>query len=278
MTKKRLFLFGGYNPKNIIDDAVVFYVRELSKIGDVILFMDNSISDKEKSKVKDYTIFADGTSHGEYDFGSYKRCYNFASRNKILEKYDCIYFVNDSVYGPFSGIEEILHNFEQSKYDAYGMVYRKHKRNPHLQTWFFGIKKNVFLSAAFIEFINSVKRESLKTDVCIKYETGFTKLLINNNFSFNHSFIAKRHDIYNNPKKLFQDGLPFFKRAIINRYNGIFGKQINYILNKINPSIKSVIINTIDESYGKNYSNNFLTNNPIKILFRFIQYIKNKRR
>ncbi len=277
MKSKRLFLFASFNQNNVIDSSIVFYVKELSKIGDVIFVMDNDITDdNELDKIKPYTIFTKTFKHGEYDFGSYKYAYQTASDNNLLEKYDFVYMVNDSVYGPFYGIEQYLNKFESSQKDGFGLVYRKHKNKSHLQSWFLGLNKNLFSSDQFHKFIMGVKREENKIDICYKYEKGFTRLLNENNFSMYYSFIAKRREIYNNPKKLFKSGLPFFKKAIINRYNGIFGRQINYILSKINFEIRQSIIQTIDDQFGKEYRVKFLTRNPIEILFRFVQYMYKK--
>ena len=40
------------------------------------------------------------TRHSEYDFGSYKRAYNWAQENLDTAEYEFVYLVNDSVYGP----------------------------------------------------------------------------------------------------------------------------------------------------------------------------------
>ena len=72
MKTKRLFLFAAYHPKNIVDDALVYYVKSLSKFGDVVLCMDSDCPTSEMNKLKKYTLHTIATRHGEYDFGSYK--------------------------------------------------------------------------------------------------------------------------------------------------------------------------------------------------------------
>ncbi len=273
---KRLFIFAGYNSSNTINSALTYYVKKLSEIGDVIVHMDCDISDSELNKISPFTIFSSATRHQEYDFGSYKRGYIYARDNELLQNYDYIYFVNDSVFGPLSDLESLLKNYENTGKNAYGMVYRTHKKNPHLQSWFLGMDKKTFLSDEFDKFICNVKREKNKYIICDKYESGFTRLLIKNNFSFYYSFIAHGHDIYNKPKKMFKMGMPFFKTIIANRYNGMFGAQINYILSHINSDIKNIIIKSIDENYGNGYAKKFLTKNPFKTFTRFLKYNINK--
>ncbi|MCQ2562785.1 MAG: hypothetical protein MJ158_04195, partial [Alphaproteobacteria bacterium] len=90
---KRLFLFAGYDKNAIIDDALIYYVQALSMIGDVIFVGDSAFSGKELNKIKPHTIYAAGKRHGEYDFGSYKRAYQYANDHKLFRNYDYIYMV-----------------------------------------------------------------------------------------------------------------------------------------------------------------------------------------
>ena len=80
---KRLFLFAGYDRDGIIDDAMIMYVRALSKMGDVIVCMDSKCKNSETAKLKPFVLHAMALRHGEYDFGSYKRAYTFARDKKI---------------------------------------------------------------------------------------------------------------------------------------------------------------------------------------------------
>ena len=98
---KRLAIFAGYDKYNIIDDYVLFYLKELKKISDIIYIADCEMPETELNKIKDYTIKAISEKHREYDFGSYKRGYIYAKENNILENYDYLILCNDSVYGPF---------------------------------------------------------------------------------------------------------------------------------------------------------------------------------
>ena len=88
MQNKRLFLFAGYDKDGIIDESLLMYVSAVSKFGDVVLCMDSDCPDSELNKLQDITLHAMATRHREYDFGSYKRAYNWALENLDLSKYD----------------------------------------------------------------------------------------------------------------------------------------------------------------------------------------------
>ena len=67
---KRLFLVAGFDLSGIIDESLILYVRELSKMGDVVLCMDCDCNKTQIAKLKPYVLHAIATRHGEYDFGS----------------------------------------------------------------------------------------------------------------------------------------------------------------------------------------------------------------
>ena len=49
---KRLFLFAGYDKDGIVDDTLIYYLSELSKLGDIVFVMDNDASETELNKIK----------------------------------------------------------------------------------------------------------------------------------------------------------------------------------------------------------------------------------
>lgn len=267
---KRLFLLAGYDKDCIIDGALIYYAKQLSKHGDVILCMDCDCHKSETDKIKKYTIHTIAKRHGEYDFGSYKRAFQYA--RKILNNYDYVYLVNDSVFGPTLDIKQTLKNIENLKTNAAGLVVSKHKTHSFMESWFVRLNKNVFMSQWFDEFMSSVKSEKHKYVVTIKYEHGLTDLIQKNNCSWTGLYTIYGRETYNNPKHLFKHGCPFIKKLSFTRHNGALGGQIKYIFKHVNQDVSSAIMQTANRLYGKEYMNRFLTNNPLKILYRNITY------
>ena len=120
---KRLFIFAAYDKDNIIDDYVVYFVKELARLGDVIFFSDCNLPDEELVKVKPYTVYRVGERHGESgDFGSYKRGFLYAQKNHLLSRYDWLIFCNDSVFGPFYDLQPIFERMERDNDDIWGFT------------------------------------------------------------------------------------------------------------------------------------------------------------
>lgn len=266
----RLFLFAGYDREGIIDNGLVYHVKSLSKLGDIIVCMDSDCSNKELSKLSPYTLAIFGKRHGEYDFGSYKRAYNYAKQNKLLQKYNYIYMVNDSVYGPLYNLEPILKKLESFETDVFGIVKSKHRVYAPIESWFIGMKTKIAKTKWFEKFITSVKQLNTKNSVTVLYENGFTDLINKHNISWKCALNLHGRATYNRVKYIYKHGCPFVKKGSFTRHNGALGNQVNYVLNK--SDAKNVILSSANRVYGEKYMTWFLTSNPIKIIHRKITY------
>lgn len=227
---KRLFLFASYDKNNVIDDTVVHYIKHLSTLGDVIFVMDNYTPPSELKKITDIdnVLYVSAVRHCEYDFGSYKRGYVWAKSNNILENYDWMYLVNDSVYGPLSALHGILSDLENRGVDEVGMVENSEEYHPtHIQSWFLGVSKKIFLEQFFYDFMKCIKHEDKKIDIITKYEVRLSRLILRNGFKL--SAYTKNEEcgvnICTQPVKALIQGVPFIKKS----YTGVLSAA--YLLN-----------------------------------------------
>ena len=269
---KRLFIFAGYDANGVIDDALIHYVRTLSRHGDVVLCMDSYCKKSELDKIRPFVLHAIAIRHGEYDFGSYKRAYAWARDKKILKNYTDVYMVNDSVFGPMFDIKRTLKNMESTKTDATGLVVAHHKTHAYMESWFVRMGRKIFLTPWFDNFIMSVQHEEHKYIITVKYEHGLTNVIQENGGAYAGIYDIRGRFTYNYPKRLFKRGCPFVKRACFTRHNGAAGCQIRYILNHIAPSIRDAIMVTANRVYGEKYMHWLLTRNPLRIWTRNIKY------
>nr|MBQ0091031.1 hypothetical protein [Candidatus Enterousia merdequi] len=273
---KRLFLFAAYDKDGIVDNALLYYLRQLSILGDIIIYMDNDSPESELDKLKKYTIASFAKRHGEYDFGSYKRAYLYAKELNILKNYDFIYLVNDSVFGPMFNISKLLNQMESKKTDAVGLIESKHKTHRFMESWFIMLNQKIFLSNWFNKFLSSVQKENDKSIITVKYEHGLTKIIEQNKCSWDCIYSVYGRKTYNKPKQLFKQGCPFIKKVSFIRHNGSIGNQIKYIFHHSDKDAVQNIIITANRLYGEKYMKWFLTYNPIKIFWRNITYFKTK--
>ncbi|MBO7643219.1 MAG: hypothetical protein J6S74_03770 [Alphaproteobacteria bacterium] len=269
---KRLFLVAGFDADGIIDESLNLYVRELSKMGDVVLCMDCDCNKTQTAKLKPYVLHAIAKRHDEYDFGSYKRDFIWACENLELSTYDFMYMVNDSVYGPLFPLKSYIEKMESLNTDAFGMVKNTKADHPHIQSWFIGMRPSVFLSNWFKDFICSVKPQKSKGAITHLYEHRFTKLVTEHDGTFACLYSAHNRDIYNKIKKYYKQKMPFIKRVAFTRHNGTLGPQISYVLSRTPTQMRDAIIKNAERIYGPEYTQRTLSQSKFMALVRGIKY------
>jgi len=210
---RRLAIFAHYDSMNFIDKYVIYYLKELKKVSDLILFVsDSDVSKKEIKKLHNIADVSIIGKHNEYDFGSYKRGVLYALDNDLLHKYDELIFCNDSCFGPISkrGFSDLFETMNERNADFWGITINNFglkyvdseclyiKDLPHIQTFFIVFRKSCFLSICFIEFMKQITQKK-KQDIVIQYEIGLTKMLRDNNFTMD-SYIPFNENEYSNPK------------------------------------------------------------------------------
>ena len=248
---KILAIFAGYDKDNIIDDYVLFYLKELKKISDIIYIADCEMPESELNKIADFTIKAISERHGEYDFGSYKRGYIYAKENNILENYDYLILCNDSVFGPFYNLFNIFDELLCYKNSVYGIS--KHEKDSiyeeHLQSYFLIIPQNVFLQRWYEDFIYSIRKENNKIDIVVNYEVNMSILFKKYGYNLTSLYSSNVNLSYYNPVYLIEKGCIFLKKENI----GLTLKEILKIFNLIkNNYDTNLIINYYErKSYKK---------------------------
>lgn len=223
---KRAVVFAHYDIDAIIDDYVIFYLKELKKTIEKVVFVSsNRLGETEVEKLKSIADIVICEPHDEYDFGSYKRGFDVI-KAEGLSNYEEIIFANDSCYAPIYSVEEVFEQMETKECDFWGITknnYGIKGKSPHIQTYFIAFRKNVFMSNEFIDFMQSVKAENSKNDIIEKYELGISRMLYANGYK-DCSYITAYKNISNCTIKKWRELLlrykmPFVKCSILRLKN-----------------------------------------------------------
>ena len=254
--ESRVAVFAHYDHRKIIDDYVVYYLAELKKVASNIVFVsDCNLSDKEKSKIKGLVSHIIDYKHGEYDFGSYKRGYNYLKTNKVLDKCDELIFCNDSCLGPLYSFETVWEKMDKEKCDFWGMtkfVNSKNKAWRHVQSYFVVFHRNVFTSKVFDKFITSITKQQNKGEIVRKYENGMSVLLEKNGFTLS-SYIDDRMSYAYCFYLAEQNPINPLVKTTIFRTNFIF--IIEKMLNKMQERIQITYPQSITKNYIERFNN-----------------------
>lgn len=195
LKNSRACLFASFTKDGLVSNNTLDYLKSLREFCDVIVYVADSkalpFTVEKLKKLCDCVIVK---RHKEYDFGSYKRGYQYLSDSHLLEKIDSLLICNDSV--DFVGNSEDLKEiFTKAKADdayalcmatyGFGKKIKKHRyewaKNPHLQSYFMVLDKKVFTAEYFKKFMSGIKRIKSKTEIIKKYEMGLSEMLRENN-------------------------------------------------------------------------------------------------
>lgn len=200
VVKNNIVIFAHYDKNNCIDDYVIYYLEQLKLISKYIIFVSDSDLNKEElhklNNIADYSI---AKKHGEYDFGSYKKGFKLAKQKNLLEQVDNLILCNDSCYGPFYPFEEIFKTMDSKNCDFWGITQNINRinktdypcneaNNKHIQSYFMVLKKQVFKSLIFEDFIEAIAAQPDKETIIVKYEIGLTAQLCQAGFKFDTIF------------------------------------------------------------------------------------------
>ena len=174
----RAIVFVHYDKDNLIDDYVYFYLKELKKISNYIVFvtvvkLDTDDINKLNTICNDVIL----RENVGYDFMSYK----IGLESFDYQTFDEVIICNDSVYGPLYSLENIFNKMNKKRCDFWSMTSGK-EISYHLQSYFVVFKKQILHSKAFQSFWDNVRILDNKRDIIEKYEIGLTKHLTSYGF------------------------------------------------------------------------------------------------
>ena len=289
---KRYCIFASYNKENKITSELLFYLEELNKVADGVVFiMDNPIDKIEEKKLEGLTIYHKCERHNEYDFGSYKRGFFYLKENGFLDDTSEVIFANDSCFGPLKPLNLFIEKWEkENKPYFYGITINNrgykytskpilYQYCPHVQSYFFLVTKNIFEKEFFVDFMTSIKHFDNFEEVVKNYEMGLSKLVIKNGFNLKTYFDFK--DFKKDPTREGSKMLATIKNGFfIKKKNDLVeSKDKNFVNYYLQKSIFPYILNKQGKLVEKPkiyFTPVFLIKHLFSIILKNIFKIKNK--
>ncbi|WP_295296220.1 ATP-grasp fold amidoligase family protein [uncultured Brachyspira sp.] len=222
---KRLTLFIHHDKDNIIDDYVVYWLKYMNKLSDIIFVSNNNLSNTEIEKIKNLIVKYIMGEHRYFGEVSTIIGYKYAYENNLLENYDWIIIILDSIYGPFFDIKSYIEK-QESKCICYGFTKAMvNTENEHIQGTFVSLPKKAFMSKEFSDFLLNFDYEKTKNkdDAVFNYEIAFSKLLRKLGFKLEGMFedIDPLYTRYEPVRPAFiemiKKGYPFIRRTIFTK-------------------------------------------------------------
>lgn len=181
--KKRICLFAGFDSKGLIQDYVIYYLKNLSQISDIYYLIETEVNQSEIQKIAPYVKGAYAYKHDKYDFGSWQELINKIGWETV-EKYDDLILANDSCYAPIYPLEKMFDYMDEKTLDFWGATENRQMFPHHLQSYFLVFSSKVIKNKRFRDFIDSVQIEEQRRDITRKYEFRLTQMLANEGFLY----------------------------------------------------------------------------------------------
>lgn len=145
----KVAVFSHFESQGALHDFVAYYLRQLAEAGFTVIFVSNApnLPEATISRLRPWCGLILRRTNVGYDFGAYKDGIAMIPDVRSLET---LLLANDSVYGPFHPLKEIVARMDQSA-DVWGIT-DSWERQRHLQSYFLLFGRTALQSACFARF------------------------------------------------------------------------------------------------------------------------------
>jgi len=231
---KRLGLFVFFDREGIVDDYVLYMLKELMpNIEHLTIISNSSLDKKNKGKLEAYTNDIIFRPNKGLDAGALA---DYFKTHQNYQEYDEIVYLNDTFYGPFYSFQTIFEEMSKRPVDFWGLSMGHPQEDgfhiyengmpEHIQTFFMVFRKKVLESSCFQEYWQNYNPDNHLTfkSVVTEHEITFTSYLASHGFTYDsyiHDSCSENyHHNYNNFAYNVKDQIivhksPFIKRKSI---------------------------------------------------------------
>lgn len=226
--KKRIALFAHYDYENIVSQSDLYYLDQIRKVADKVVFITNSeLDEKEVQAIRGMADQIIIRNNQGFDFGAWKEAILELGFDYLLE-YDQLLILNNSVISIVSDMERIFNKMDRKGLDFWGITYSpkinkadKSELNSYIHSYFMAFEKKAIQSQAFCNFWKTERLYQNKEDVISKQESILTKVLAEEGLKYGiylneiYGYVKhkkNRQYLYNDPYNMFLLGSPFIKK------------------------------------------------------------------
>jgi len=263
----RLAVYCFYDKDGIVDDYVIFFLRNLRQsVAKICCVVNGELTESGREALSTCTDELLERANTGFDAGAYAFFVN--SRIDEIRQYDELVFCNNSFFGPLYPLENVFGEMDSraEKSDFWGMtihpridfVIDKSQKlkyvNEHVQSYFVVFTKKVICSRVFASFFKNLPEiKTFHQAVCL-YELELTRVLSEAGFTYS-AFADSKGLPETDCTVLYPDLLvrekrhPFVKRKVFFApYENFFAagrgqnsrKCLDYVKNNTNYDVKLI--------------------------------------
>ncbi|MDR0882344.1 MAG: hypothetical protein LBP55_07360 [Candidatus Adiutrix sp.] len=215
MAGRRLALMAHYDPEQLVDPYVIHYLKALRDMGYELILASQG-RPALTGELKALLLAAVGRIGPGWDFASWQCA--FRAWPTLFEARE-ILLVNDSVFGPFSPLNQIHETMSGVACDFWGLC-ESREIQPHLQSYYLVFRESAVKSQVFRDFWAELRASDRPQSIAA--ELGLTRKLAQGGLnpaayvtsgSLPQTNISPIHYFWRPLQALF--GVPFFKRDLL---------------------------------------------------------------
>lgn len=233
---KRLAIYATYDQDGIVDDYVVYCIGKLQEADiDILVVSNHMLPSEQKERLVGITQEIYEREDRGYDMGGFAYVVELLKSQDRLKNYDEIIFLNDSIFGPFYPLGEMLSEMDKRKdIDFWGITRRGASDfdggdavyPEHIQLYFYAVRRKMLNSRDFSDYWNEIPNKITDfRSAILNYEFTFTKYFSDRGFKWAVYCDTDRY-ITNNPKNnlspyhycsynLIKNGCPWLKESFL---------------------------------------------------------------
>ncbi len=211
----RYAVLAGYNADGTIHPYVITYLKGLNEVADGVVYIaDSPLKEGEEKKLQGLVLHTEHNRHEEYDWGSYKRGFNWLKTHGYLDKADELIFANDSCYAPMQSFKPMFEDMRRRKEVDFWGNSPNVKFTPHIQSYFIVLRQPVIRSKALAAFLNNITHQEHYEQYITQYELQLTPMLKNLGYKWDSwlpyqqllpTFDENYPDVNNYPLRMLRD-------------------------------------------------------------------------
>jgi lipopolysaccharide biosynthesis protein len=199
----KVAIFSHYDRRGVVHEFVHFYVREIAKADYTLIFASSApeLRPADLARLMPVCGLVLRRRNLCPDFGNFK---DAIACIPDLRRLETLLIVNDSVYGPFHDLADVLGRMAMASADVWSIT-DNWERRFHLQTYFVLFGRRALQSEAFHRFWRRLRYVQAKVGVVRRYEIGLTQALLRGGLRcralFPHRAVIALTEAVNAPKR-----------------------------------------------------------------------------
>ena len=172
----RVAVFVHFDRQGMVHDFVLHYLAEIAQAGFTTVFVSNAprLDPESIDRLSPLCGAILRRANVGMDFGAYKDGIAALPR---LDRLEALLLANDSVYGPFYDLGDVIGRMNLAEADVWGIT-DSWERRFHLQSYFVLFGRRALSHGAFAPFWSRVRYVQAKSWIIGHYEIGLTRHLV----------------------------------------------------------------------------------------------------